>query len=124
MVIISSASLYEIMNFRFLSSGLVDSYMKWLRQHMRNITKINSDGDDCHTMTAANLRILPSFSSILMKSFFGGWGISERQDCLLSSREPKPLYGGSSCNYGKMNTQITEIVSVFVPVQLVVVGVG
>ena len=23
----------------------------------------------------------------------------ERHDCLLSSSEPKPLYGGSSCNY-------------------------
>ena len=31
MVIISSASLYEIMNFRFLSSGLVDSYMEMVK---------------------------------------------------------------------------------------------
>ncbi len=43
------------------------------------------------TITAAYLRTLPSFSNILMRSFLGGCGMRVIQDCLLSSRDPKPL---------------------------------
>ena len=39
----------------------------------------------------------PSFSSILMKSFFGGCGISVSHDCFESSSVPKPAYGAISC---------------------------
>ena len=39
MVIISSASLYEMMNFRFLSSGRVES-LKKNKKNMQNIAKI------------------------------------------------------------------------------------
>ena len=48
------------------------------------------------TRAASYLKTLLSFSNILMKSFFGGCGTSERQDCRESSNEPNPLYGGIS----------------------------
>jgi len=50
------------------------------------------------TMIASYLSTNPSFSSILMKSFFGGCGISVSHDCFESSRVPKPVYGAISCN--------------------------
>jgi len=43
------------------------------------------------TSAASYLKTLLSFSNILMKSFFGGWGTSERHDCKESSNEPNPL---------------------------------
>ena len=52
--------------------------------------------DLLRTIIASNRSTLWSFSNILMKSFLGGWGISDRHDCRESSNEPKWLYGGIS----------------------------
>lgn len=54
-----------------------------------NLVKSGENDNELPTMTASNRRTLWSFSSILMKSFFGGWGIRDRQDCRESSRDPK-----------------------------------
>ena len=43
------------------------------------------------TIDASNRNTFPSFSSILIKSFFGGCGTSDIHDCSESSTEPYPL---------------------------------
>ena len=43
---------------------------------------------------ASYLSTHPSFSSIFIKSFLGGWGTRLRQFCKESCSEPNPLKGG------------------------------